>query len=79
MDRVLSGFVAVVGAYVLVRFWRAPDSSRAARRIFGRNIKEGSREHRFALVWDRVFMTVCAGALCVLGILGTLGVITLPT
>ncbi|WP_306214346.1 hypothetical protein [Actinoplanes sp. RD1] len=55
------------------RFAEASHDSSA--KVFGRPVREGSRESRFMNVWSRTIAVLVGSGLFVMGTLGTLGVI----
>ena len=76
MERVLHAVVAITGVAVIVarqRFVRS--SARASRELFGRDVREGSREAAFQSAFTQVLAFVVGGALFVMGLLGAFGVI----
>ena len=75
MVRVLYGLMAVAGIVVMVANKQFVTSSEnASRNVFGRNLREGSREHAFNARFSRVMALVVGAALTVMGVLGVFGI-----
>jgi hypothetical protein len=73
MDRVISTLVALIGLGLIITNRKFPDISMAnSREIFGREIHEGSREHKFAIIFSRSLALFVGSVMLVFGTLDAL-------
>ncbi|MEV0896087.1 hypothetical protein [Actinoplanes sp. NPDC049802] len=75
MERVMYGVLAVAGVLAIAfnrRF--AASSVESSRSFFGREMRSGTREHRFTAGYARVVAILVGTAMIVSGILGAAGV-----
>ena len=70
MDRLAPALVALIGLALIVMNRKAPDVAMTnSRAIFGREIRAGSREHRFTVIFARS-LAIFVGSVMMVG--GTL-------
>jgi hypothetical protein len=76
MERFLYVCVAIAGvAVIIARQHFVKSSAQASQDFFGRDVREGSGKAAFHARFTQVLAVVVGGALIVLGLLGTFGVI----
>ena len=74
-ERLIAGFVAVMGVYSVMRNRSVAESSVvSSRRYFGIHLREGSRAYRFNWIFSRSLAVVVGTFLAVCGALGVFGV-----
>lgn len=76
MTRVFYVLIALAGLAAAIANRRfATASERSSAQHFGREIRPGSKEHRFMVIWSRTLAVLVGTTIFVLGILGALGII----
>ncbi|GIE92510.1 hypothetical protein [Actinoplanes regularis] len=73
MDRIISALVALVGLAIIIENQKFPDIAMTnSREVFGREIREGSREHRFTVIFSRLLAIFAGSAMLICGSLDAL-------
>jgi hypothetical protein len=75
MVRIGHGLVAILGLAAALsnkRFARA--STASSKEFFGRDVREGSREHKAMQVWSRTIAILVGTVMFVAGVLGVFGI-----
>lgn len=73
MDRVTSALVALIGLVIIIMNRKFPEIAMTnSRDVFGREIRKGSREHRFATIFSRSLAAFVGSVMLIFGTLDAL-------